>query len=90
MSVTAERFASVTGIVVDDQDRISLIQRRDIGHRNHPDDMLELDKTVEDCVEREALEETRIQRCCQIRTRADADPMYHSPTSTELWRRSGK
>lgn len=49
---------SVAGIVVDDSDRVLLIQRRDNGHWEPPGGVLELDESFESGVRREVLEET--------------------------------
>jgi len=60
MPDTPKHSVSVAGIVVDDQDRVLLIQRRDNGHWEPPGGVLELDETFEQGVRREVLEETGI------------------------------
>lgn len=55
---TPKHSVSVAGIVVDDQDRVLVIQRRDNGHWEPPGGVLELDETPEEGVKREVLEET--------------------------------
>lgn len=60
MPDTPKHSVSVAGIVVDDQDRVLLIQRRDNGHWEPPGGVLELDETFEEGVKREVLEETGI------------------------------
>ncbi|WP_285597199.1 NUDIX hydrolase [Actinomycetospora sp. NBRC 106378] len=58
---TPKHSVSVAGIVVDDQDRVLVIQRRDNGHWEPPGGVLELEETPEDGVRREVFEETGIQ-----------------------------
>jgi|ERR1700741_3180825 len=60
MPDTPKHSVSVAGIVVDDQDRVLLIQRRDNGHWEPPGGVLELDETFEEGVKREVLEETGV------------------------------
>jgi 8-oxo-dGTP pyrophosphatase MutT (NUDIX family) len=52
---------SVAGVVVDDQGRALLIQRRDNGHWEPPGGVLERDETIPEALQREVLEETGIQ-----------------------------
>jgi 8-oxo-dGTP pyrophosphatase MutT (NUDIX family) len=49
---------SVAGVVVDDQGRALLIQRRDNGHWELPGGVLEAGETIPDALRREVLEET--------------------------------
>ncbi|MCP2327325.1 ADP-ribose pyrophosphatase YjhB (NUDIX family) [Hamadaea flava] len=51
---------SVTGVVVDDQDRVLVIQRRDNGRWELPGGVLELDESIPDGMKREVLEETGV------------------------------
>jgi 8-oxo-dGTP diphosphatase len=60
MPDTPKHSVSVAGIVVDDQNRVLLIQRRDNGHWEPPGGVLELDETLEEGVKREVLEETGV------------------------------
>jgi ADP-ribose pyrophosphatase YjhB (NUDIX family) len=60
MPDTPKHSVSVAGIVVDDQDRVLLIQRRDNGHWEPPGGVLELDETFEAGAKREVFEETGI------------------------------
>ena len=60
MPDTPQHSVSVAGIVVDDKDRVLVIQRRDNGRWEPPGGVLELDETVEDGVKREVLEETGV------------------------------
>ena len=60
MPDTPKHSVSVAGIVVDDQDRVLLIQRRDNGHWEPPGGVLELGETFEEGVKREVLEETGV------------------------------
>lgn len=60
MPDTPKHSVSVAGIVIDDQDRVLLIQRRDNGHWEPPGGVLELDETFEEGVKREVLEETGV------------------------------
>jgi 8-oxo-dGTP diphosphatase len=61
MPDTPKHSVSVAGIVVDDQDRVLLIQRRDNGHWEPPGGVLELNETFEDGVIREVFEETGVE-----------------------------
>ncbi|MCD2194089.1 NUDIX domain-containing protein [Actinomycetospora endophytica] len=58
MADTPKHSVSVAGIVVDAQDRVLVIQRRDNGHWEPPGGVLELLETPEAGVRREVLEET--------------------------------
>jgi ADP-ribose pyrophosphatase YjhB (NUDIX family) len=49
---------SVAGVIVDDQGRALLVQRRDNGHWEPPGGILEHGETIEDCLRREVFEET--------------------------------
>ena len=60
MPDTPKHSVSVAGIVVDDQNRVLLIQRRDNGHWEPPGGVLELNETFEEGVKREILEETGV------------------------------
>ena len=60
MPDTPKHSVSAAGIVVDDQDRILLIQRRDNRHWEPPGGVLELNETFEEGVKREVLEETSV------------------------------
>ncbi|MBB5154041.1 NUDIX hydrolase [Saccharopolyspora phatthalungensis] len=60
MSDTAKHSVSVAGVVVDDSQRVLLVQRRDNGHWEPPGGVLELNETVEDGVRREVEEETGV------------------------------
>lgn len=60
MADTPKHSVSVAGIVVDDQDRVLVIQRRDNGHWEPPGGVLELDETPEQGVQREVFEETGV------------------------------
>jgi 8-oxo-dGTP diphosphatase len=57
---TPKHSVSVAGIVVDDQDRVLVIKRRDNGHWEPPGGVLELGETFEEGVKREVLEETGV------------------------------
>ncbi|MDD7938680.1 NUDIX hydrolase [Actinomycetospora lutea] len=61
MADTPKHSVSVAGIVVDDQDRVLVIQRRDNGHWEPPGGVLELGERPEAGVEREVLEETGVR-----------------------------
>jgi 8-oxo-dGTP diphosphatase len=61
MSDTPKHSVSVAGIVVDDQDRVLLIQRRDNGHWEPPGGVLELGERFETGVKREVREETGVR-----------------------------
>lgn len=58
MADTPKHSVSVAGIVVDDQDRVLVIRRRDNGHWEPPGGVLELDESPERGVVREVFEET--------------------------------
>lgn len=60
MADTPKHSVSVAGIVVDDQDRVLVIQRRDNGHWEPPGGVLELNESPEQGVVREVIEETGI------------------------------
>src|SRR3954468_5451845 len=60
MTDLPKHSVSVAGIVVDDQDRVLVIRRRDNGHWEPPGGVLELNETFEEGVRREILEETGI------------------------------
>jgi 8-oxo-dGTP diphosphatase len=49
---------SVAGVIVDDEGRALIIQRRDNGHWEPPGGVLEHDETIEDGLRREVFEET--------------------------------
>ena len=55
---TPRHSVSVAGAVVDDQNRILAIRRRDNGHWEPPGGVLELDETIETGLVREVREET--------------------------------
>jgi ADP-ribose pyrophosphatase YjhB (NUDIX family) len=57
---TPKHSVSVAGIVVDDQDRVLVIQRRDNSHWEPPGGVLELDESPEAGARREVLEETGV------------------------------
>ena len=57
---TPKHSVSVAGIVVDDDARILLIQRRDNGHWEPPGGVLELGESFEQGVRREVFEETGV------------------------------
>jgi ADP-ribose pyrophosphatase YjhB (NUDIX family) len=52
---------SVAGVIVDDEGRALIIQRRDNGHREPPGGILEHGETVEDGLRREVYEETGLK-----------------------------
>lgn len=60
MADTPKHSVSVAGIVIDDQDRVLVIRRRDNNHWEPPGGVLELDETFEEGVRREVLEETGV------------------------------
>lgn len=60
MADTPKHSVSVAGIVVDEDGRVLVIQRRDNGHWEPPGGVLEIGETFEDGVRREILEETGI------------------------------
>lgn len=49
---------SAAGVIVDDEGRALIIQRRDNGHWEPPGGILEHGETIEDCLRREVYEET--------------------------------
>jgi 8-oxo-dGTP diphosphatase len=57
---TPKHSVSVAGIVVRDDGRILVVQRRDNAHWEPPGGVLELDETFEDGVRREVAEETGV------------------------------
>ncbi|MGW5053150.1 NUDIX hydrolase [Actinokineospora sp. NPDC004072] len=67
---TPKHSVSVAGIVIDKDNRVLLIQRRDNGHWEPPGGVLELDETFEQGVRREVFEETglcvRVERVTGI------------------------
>ena len=60
MTDTPKHSVSVTGIVVDDDDRVLVIQRRDNSHWEPPGGVLELDEAPADGTCREVREETGV------------------------------
>ncbi|WP_258904772.1 NUDIX hydrolase [Actinokineospora sp. UTMC 2448] len=58
---TPKHSVSVAGIVIDEDNRVLLIQRRDNGHWEPPGGVLELNETFEQGVRREIEEETGIR-----------------------------
>lgn len=58
---TPKHSVSVAGIVIDENNRVLLIQRRDNGHWEPPGGVLELNETFEQGVIREVREETGLQ-----------------------------
>ncbi len=52
---------SVAGVIVDDQGRALIIQRRDNGHWEPPGGILEHGETIEDGLRREVYEETGLK-----------------------------
>jgi 8-oxo-dGTP diphosphatase len=58
---TPRHSVSVAGIVVRDDGRVLVIQRRDNGHWEPPGGVLELDETFDEGVRREVAEETGVQ-----------------------------
>jgi 8-oxo-dGTP diphosphatase len=60
MSGTPKHSVSVAGVVVRQDGRILVVQRRDNGHWEPPGGVLELDETFEQGVRREVAEETGI------------------------------
>lgn len=61
MADTPKHSVSVAGVVVDDQDRILVIQRRDNGRWEPPGGVLELGETPEGGARREVFEETGVE-----------------------------
>lgn len=60
MKCTPTHSVSVTGIVVNESQRILVIRRRDNGHWEPPGGILELNESFEEGVRREILEETGV------------------------------
>jgi 8-oxo-dGTP diphosphatase len=60
MTDTPRHSVSVTGIVVRDDGRVLVVQRRDNGHWEPPGGVLELGETFEQGVRREVAEETGV------------------------------
>ena len=60
MADTPKHSVSVAGIIVDDQDRVLAIRRRDNNHWEPPGGVLELNETFEQGLRREILEETGV------------------------------
>src|SRR2546421_3955092 len=58
MTQPPKHSVSVAGIVIDDQDRVLVIRRRDNNHWEPPGGVLELHETFEQGVRREVREET--------------------------------
>lgn len=58
MSDDNRHSVSVAGVIVDDEDRALLIQRRDNGHWEPPGGVLEHGETIEEALRREVIEET--------------------------------
>jgi 8-oxo-dGTP diphosphatase len=58
MATDQRHSVSVAGVVVDDQGRALIIERRDNGHWEPPGGILEHDETIEDGLRREIYEET--------------------------------
>lgn len=58
---TPKHSVSVAGVVVDDLDRVLIIQRRDNGRWEPPGGVLELDEAPLDGVVREVMEETGVK-----------------------------
>lgn len=61
MSTERPHSVSVAGVVVDDEGRALLIQRRDNGHWEPPGGVLEREETIPEALQREVLEETGIK-----------------------------
>jgi ADP-ribose pyrophosphatase YjhB (NUDIX family) len=61
MGGTPRHSVSVAGVVVRDDGRMLVIQRRDNGHWEPPGGVLELDETFDEGVRREVAEETGVQ-----------------------------
>ena len=61
MGGTPKHSVSVAGVVVRDDGRILVVQRRDNGRWEPPGGVLELDETFEDGVRREVAEETGVR-----------------------------
>jgi ADP-ribose pyrophosphatase YjhB (NUDIX family) len=58
MADSPRHSVSVAAVVVDDQDRVLLIQRRDNGHWEPPGGVLELGEEITEGLRREVAEET--------------------------------
>jgi 8-oxo-dGTP diphosphatase len=58
VTASPRHSVSVAGVVVDADDRVLVIQRRDNGHWEMPGGVLELDENIEDGLRREVAEET--------------------------------
>lgn len=58
MSPPARHSVSVAAVVVDDQGRVLMTQRRDNGRWEPPGGVLELDESIDEGLKREVLEET--------------------------------
>jgi ADP-ribose pyrophosphatase YjhB (NUDIX family) len=61
MDHDSRHSVSVAGVVLDDQGRALLIQRRDNGHWEAPGGVLELAEDIETGLRREVLEETGLE-----------------------------
>src|SRR5690349_1759089 len=60
-SITPTHFVSVAGVVVRDDGRVLVVQRRDNGRWEAPGGVLELGETLEEGVRREVAEETGVE-----------------------------
>lgn len=60
MSDTPRHSVSVAGVVIDDQERVLAIRRRDNNHWEAPGGVLELTEAFEEGVRREVAEETGV------------------------------
>jgi 8-oxo-dGTP diphosphatase len=58
---TPKHSVSVAAVIIDDQGRALLIQRRDNRHWEPPGGVLELDEAIEDGLRREVREETGLE-----------------------------
>jgi 8-oxo-dGTP diphosphatase len=61
MSTDSRHSVSVAGVIVDDEGRALLVQRRDNGHWEPPGGVLEHGETIEEALRREVLEETGLE-----------------------------
>ncbi|MBB5868954.1 ADP-ribose pyrophosphatase YjhB (NUDIX family) [Allocatelliglobosispora scoriae] len=61
MTAPYRHSVSVTGVVVDGDGRVLVVQRRDNGRWELPGGILELDESIEDGMRREVLEETGVE-----------------------------
>lgn len=61
MTNDSRHSVSVAGVIVDDEGRALLIQRRDNGHWEPPGGVLEHGETIEDALRREVREETGLE-----------------------------